>query len=292
MVKWLTSIVLSNKESDSFYHYRDNRVLPPPVLSKVDAEAGGWWEKPEYIINDRNLNSAILSPLHGHQSHPGKPVHVSGYAYNGSGQKVIRMEVTTDSGATWQMANFKYGSPAGARHGTKYWCWYLWELDIMLDGVSEICVRAWDCAQNTQPSTPTWNLLGMMNNPWYRLKLKQLPDGRIEYHHPVDMASGKGWLVELQTPPKPLTITIAGPTRLISAAEVKKHNTANDLWIILHGKVYDITKFLEVHPGGKKSLLLMAGQDATEDFDAIHGDGPKLSKEKYCIGILRTNAAL
>ncbi|MED6164972.1 Nitrate reductase [NADH] 1 [Stylosanthes scabra] len=62
MVKWLRKIVVSSKECDSHYHYKDNRVLP----SHVDAELAneeGWWYKPEYIINELN-NSVITTPCH------------------------------------------------------------------------------------------------------------------------------------------------------------------------------------------------------------------------------------
>jgi len=38
-----------------------------------------------------------------------------------------------------------------------------------------------------------------------------------------------------------------------SAAEVAKHNKG-DLWIIVDEDVYDVTKFQDEHPGGKKSM--------------------------------------
>ena len=38
-----------------------------------------------------------------------------------------------------------------------------------------------------------------------------------------------------------------------SAADVAAHKTANDLWIIVDEDVYDLTKFADEHPGGKKS---------------------------------------
>lgn len=44
------------------YHYNDNRVLPPSVSFET-ADAEDWWRKPEYIINDLNLNSAITHPV-------------------------------------------------------------------------------------------------------------------------------------------------------------------------------------------------------------------------------------
>ncbi|KAH9233368.1 hypothetical protein K456DRAFT_1798675, partial [Colletotrichum gloeosporioides 23] len=51
---------------------------------------------------------------------------------------------------------------------------------------------------------------------------------------------------------------------------VQKHQTVDDCWIALHGKVYDITAFLAVHPGGKAILLKNAGKDASDAFDSFH----------------------
>lgn len=53
-------------------------------------------------------------------------------------------------------------------------------------------------------------------------------------------------------------------------AEVAKHNTADDLWIIVEGKVYNITRYAVHHPGGSKPLLAMAGKDSTDAFLNYH----------------------
>ena len=79
-------------ESSNHFHYMDNRVLP----EFVDAEratAEGWWYKPDYIINQLNINSAIAQP--GHQellplTGKGQTYTVAGYCYSGGGRKVIR----------------------------------------------------------------------------------------------------------------------------------------------------------------------------------------------------------
>ena len=56
----------------------------------------------------------------------------------------------------------------------------------------------------------------------------------------------------------------------LTEAEVAKHDQESDCWVILHGKVYDVTAFLPDHPGGKKAIMLFAGKDATEEFDMLH----------------------
>jgi nitrate reductase (NAD(P)H) len=133
MVKWLRRVVVASDESDSYYHYRDNRVLP----SHVDAELANaegmlciclarslahqirslcffwtptcarlsvcvcvcvcvcfewfraaWWYRPEYIINELNINSVITTPGHDevlpiNALTTQRPYTIKGYAYSG-----------------------------------------------------------------------------------------------------------------------------------------------------------------------------------------------------------------
>jgi len=56
----------------------------------------------------------------------------------------------------------------------------------------------------------------------------------------------------------------------VTAEEVAKHASESDCWVIVGDEGYDVTNFLAEHPGGKKSIMLFAGKDATEEFDMLH----------------------
>ena len=59
----------------------------------------------------------------------------------------------------------------------------------------------------------------------------------------------------------PTTTSTSGPAKgaNITTAEVAKHTTENDCWVILYDKVYNVTNFLNDHPGGKDAIMLFAG---------------------------------
>ncbi|KZP10658.1 hypothetical protein FIBSPDRAFT_872351 [Athelia psychrophila] len=58
--------------------------------------------------------------------------------------------------------------------------------------------------------------------------------------------------------------------KVFSGKEVATHNSRKSCWIIVHGKVYDVTEFLDDHPGGSKIILKYAGKDATHEYEPIH----------------------
>jgi len=52
--------------------------------------------------------------------------------------------------------------------------------------------------------------------------------------------------------------------------EVSEKNSREACWIIIDGRVYDITKFITLHPGGQHVLIQMAGKDCTDAFASVH----------------------
>ena len=62
---------------------------------------------------------------------------------------------------------------------------------------------------------------------------------------------------------------------------------AKDVWVIFEGKVYDITAFIDEHPGGEEVLLDLAGADITQNFHDIgHSDYARTVMEPMLKGSL------
>lgn len=72
--------------------------------------------------------------------------------------------------------------------------------------------------------------------------------------------------------------------------DVAEHNSEESAWIAIDGKVYDVTEFVDKHPGGKELLLLSVGREATDLFNSYHPftTKPRAVLNKYCIGSLAT----
>ncbi|XP_054796855.1 cytochrome b5 [Prosopis cineraria] len=80
---------------------------------------------------------------------------------------------------------------------------------------------------------------------------------------------------------------MASDPKIHSFEEVAKHNQTKDCWLIISGKVYDLTPFMEDHPGGDEVLLSATGKDATNDFEDVgHSDSAREMMDKYCIGTI------
>jgi len=74
-------------------------------------------------------------------------------------------------------------------------------------------------------------------------------------------------------------------TKIITLEELKAHTKKDALYILLHGKVYNVSKFIDEHPGGDEVILAETGKDATEAFEDVgHSDEAREILEGLYIG--------
>ncbi|KAJ5652563.1 hypothetical protein N7507_009989 [Penicillium longicatenatum] len=70
--------------------------------------------------------------------------------------------------------------------------------------------------------------------------------------------------------------------------EVAAHNTKSDTWIVIHGQVFDITEYLQDHPGGAEVLIETAGTDATAAYEDVgHSEDAREIMQPYLVGVLK-----
>lgn len=314
-VKWLKRIIITEKPSDNWYHIYDNRVLPTMVDPEMSAGLPETWRDERYAIYDLNTNSAICYPAHNEELSLQGPAHaykVRGYAYAGGGKRITRVELTLDKGKTWALANISYpedqyrlapegevlfGGRIDVTWRESSFCWCLWDLDVsilQLREADDIIIRAMDEAMMVQPREMYWNVLGMMNNPWFRVVVHH-EDSQLRFEHPTQPAlmpggwmerakkaggnlmngywgeqlPGEAAVIEPVEPAKEICMTNDKVKRIITLEELKGHDGETEPWFVVNGEVYDGTGFLEGHPGGPTSITGVAGQDASEEFLAI-----------------------
>lgn len=170
-VKWLTSIELSDKESQHYLHFHDNKMLPTEVSPDQARAEKHWWYNPAYIIWDLNVNSAIAYPKNDEviECSGDGEYTIKGYAYTGGGRRIERIEISLDAGKTWKLGEIAapedlyravahndaiYGKLDLTDRDTCF-CWCFWSYKVpfkQLRESSSIMVRAMDSALAIQPT--------------------------------------------------------------------------------------------------------------------------------------------
>ncbi|KAI0968435.1 FMN-dependent dehydrogenase-domain-containing protein [Xylaria arbuscula] len=73
----------------------------------------------------------------------------------------------------------------------------------------------------------------------------------------------------------------------LSAQEIASHHSTSSCWVVVDSKVYDVTSYLDEHPGGAAVLLKQGGTDATTEFRKIHSpDILKYLPKDACLGAI------
>lgn len=84
-----------------------------------------------------------------------------------------------------------------------------------------------------------------------------------------------------QQAPKPIKL------KQFTLKEVASHCHVDSCWMVINDKVYDLTDFIEYHPGGYEIMLEYGGADATNAFnEKPHTLDAADMLEKYLIGEL------
>jgi len=286
-VKWLKRIWITDRESDSYWHIWDNRYVPPFVTDQHDDLGEALFYNPDTAIYEQYLNSVVTRPSQGEAIQlrdikKGDTYSIQGFAFNGRGDEIKRVEVTLDGGKTWLYCIRRFPK-APIRHGKKYWTWCFWHVEVAIGDViaaQEIRVRAWDVKFLSQPEKPAWNLMGMMNNVQYLVKSEMVTDDsspHVMFRHPVEPGSGEGGWQKASAENKIAEAQkkTDAPKKQFTREEIEKHDQPDDCWIVVDGKVYDATSVMSWHPGGAAPIMMHAGavhHQTTEEFSSVHDD--------------------
>lgn len=150
-VKWLNTITVADKESDSFwvqtgYRYPTKRVAPGAAVDAKDLAP----------LTGLIVKSLITTPLDGAVVKPG-PITVAGFAWAGD-KDIAKVEISVDSGATWQPAKL-------TGQAVKYaWRRFEFSFTATAQDTHTILSRATDVKGAVQPVVPAWNPSGYLWN--------------------------------------------------------------------------------------------------------------------------------
>ncbi|EXJ66780.1 cytochrome-b5 reductase [Cladophialophora psammophila CBS 110553] len=76
-------------------------------------------------------------------------------------------------------------------------------------------------------------------------------------------------------------------SRTLTYADVAAHTARHDLYVIIHSKVLDLSKFIDEHPGGEEVLVDQGGKDATDAFEDVgHSADARRILDTLAIGTL------
>jgi cytochrome b involved in lipid metabolism len=79
---------------------------------------------------------------------------------------------------------------------------------------------------------------------------------------------------------------------VLTMKELAKHNSSQSCWLLISGKIYDVTSFLNLHPGNASTILPTCGTDATKAYNTKgsrgrpHSSSAQAMLNDYFIGNL------
>lgn len=169
-VKWLGKITISKNESESHWQQNDYKAFSP----SIDWDTVDFKTAP--AIQNMPVTSAICSPNpHDHElSIVDDHLLIKGYAYSGGGNKIIRVDVTSDEGKSWISADLEQLPDDEAVSSGRHYAWTLFSARVPIkkgQKYVEIWSKAIDSNYNCQPESfkNIWNLRGVVSNAYSRV---------------------------------------------------------------------------------------------------------------------------
>ncbi len=104
----------------------------------------------------------------------------------------------------------------------------------------------------------------------------------------VLVVAGIVWRGATSTSSSTTSTSTASSTPSYTLADVAKHNTASNCWTAINGNVYDVTAWINRHPGGADAILSICGIDGSGAFNGQHGGQARPASElaNFKIGIV------
>jgi cytochrome b involved in lipid metabolism len=87
------------------------------------------------------------------------------------------------------------------------------------------------------------------------------------------------------------TASTTKTSTVYTLADVAQHSTATSCWSAINGGVYDLTSWINKHPGGPEAILGICGKDGSAAFNAQHGGQSRPANELagFKIGVLASS---
>lgn len=85
-----------------------------------------------------------------------------------------------------------------------------------------------------------------------------------------------------------ITTTGGDTSQTFTLAQIASHKDAASCYTAINGKVYDLTKWVPLHPGGQEAILSICGKDGSAAFNEQHGTAQRQQDilKTYYIGTL------
>jgi len=86
-----------------------------------------------------------------------------------------------------------------------------------------------------------------------------------------NITASPGAAADTTTTAQTTPVSAAAPSGSYTLAQVATHNNASSCWTAINGNVYDVTTWINQHPGGRAPILSLCGTDGSAAFNGQHG---------------------